>query len=196
MVTPRFPEDAEKLEEALGPLPEPMARSALIMVSGLPGTGKSTFSRRLAEQIPCVILESDSLRKTLFPTATYSRDESLRVFQASHFLLERLLRRGIRVIFDATNLQERHREQLYAIASRSGAKLIVIQVQAPPETVRERLQNRQEVRDPRDHSDADWSVYQRMRPAQERIRRNYFAVDTSRELKPVLAKVVRELRRP
>lgn len=194
MVTSRFAEDAKRLEEALGPLPEPVSRPALIMVSGLPGTGKSYFSRKLAEQIPCVILETDMVRKTLFPTPTYTPDESFQVFQASHLFIEGLLRRGIRVIFDATNLQERHREQIYAIASRSGAKLIIVQVQAPPETVRERLQTRQKERGPLTRSDADWAVYERMRPSQERIRRNFFAVDTSRDLGPVLAKVVREMR--
>ena len=41
--------DVERLREALAELPEPVARPFLIVISGLPGTGKSYFSRRLAE---------------------------------------------------------------------------------------------------------------------------------------------------
>ena len=71
-------EDMRRLRDSLGQLPEPMVRPPFIVVSGLPGTGKSYFSRRLAERMPLAILESDSLRKLLFPSPHYTRQESSR----------------------------------------------------------------------------------------------------------------------
>lgn len=197
--SPRQPEailDVKKLRESLRELPEPVANPALILVSGLPGTGKSYFSRRLGERLPSVIVESDALRKVLFPSPSYSPAEHNRVFQACHLLVEELLKEGLPVIVDATNLVERHREHLYHIADRLRVKLIIIRVEAPQGTVRQRLQGRLEGRDGEDRSDADWQVYQKMRPRAERIRRNHFAVDTSRDIGPVLDKIVREARRP
>jgi len=44
-------------------------------------------------------------------------------------------------------------------------------------------------------SDADWTVYQRMKSTVQKIRRNYYTVDTSRDITPVLEKVVRQVRR-
>ncbi|MDP6782725.1 MAG: hypothetical protein QGG56_04015 [Dehalococcoidia bacterium] len=38
------------LRESLGTLPEPVANPPLVMVSGLPGTGKSYFCRYLLER--------------------------------------------------------------------------------------------------------------------------------------------------
>ena len=187
--------DARKLREALSILPEPVVRATLVLVSGLPGTGKSHFSRRLAEKLPSAIVESDALRRKLFQDPTYSVQESQRLFSACHALIEGLLSQGISVILDATNLAEHHREPLYRIAGRVGAKLIVVQVEAPGELVRHRLKLRAEGIDPLDKSDAGWDVYQKMKTRTERIRRNYFSVDTSRDITPVVDKIVREARR-
>ena len=172
-----------------------MVNPAFIMVSGLPGTGKSYFCRKLADRLPFPILESDDLRKVIFPSPDYSPDESNRLFQACHRLIEELLRKGIPLIFDATNLIERHREHLYRIADNVGAKLILVRVEAPPELVRQRLSDRPSTTEREDKSDADWWVYQKMRSSVQKIRRNHFAVDTSRNIAPVIDKIVREANR-
>ncbi|MBI4187432.1 MAG: ATP-binding protein [Chloroflexi bacterium] len=185
--------DVQKLAGSLGRLPEPAARPALIVVSGLPGTGKSYFCRKLAERLPFVILESDALRKTLFPSPTYSLEESSRLFHSCYQLIEKLLKEGIPIIFDATNLTERYREYLYSIADRLDAKLVLVRVEAPPQVVQERLKLRREVANLGDKSDADWSVYQKMKPTVQKIRRRHYAVDTSRDITPVVDKIVREV---
>jgi predicted kinase len=185
--------DVEQLAEGLGQLPEPVAEPCFIAVSGLPGTGKSYFCSKLAERLPFLILESDALRKTLFPAPSYSRQESSHLFQIIHVLIERLLRKGISLILDATNLSERYREHLYSIAERLDAKLILVRVEAPPQVVQERLKNRLE--DSEAKSDAGWVVYQRMKPTVQKIHRNHYVVDTSRDIAPVLDKIVREASR-
>ncbi len=187
--------DVQRLAESLGQLPEPMAEPAFIVVSGLPGTGKSYFCSKLAEKLPFVILESDALRKILFPSPSYNLQESSHLFQVCHLLIEKLLKKGISLILDATNLSERHRERLYSIADHLDVKLILVRVEAPAEIVRDRLNTRQEGINPRDKSDADWKVYQKMKPAVQKISRNHYAVDTSRDITPVLDKIVREVRR-
>jgi predicted kinase len=191
----RLLSDVQRLTESLGELPEPVAEPTFIAVSGLPGTGKSYFCRRLAQVLPLVILESDALRKALFPQPGYSPQESARLFRALHFLIERLLKKGISLVLDATNLSERFRERLYSIADRLGVKLILVRVEAPPQVVYERLKVRQKEASPDNRSDADWAVYQKMRATAEKMHRNHYAVDTSRDITPVVEKVVREARR-
>ena len=185
--------DAERLIQSLEQFSDPVAEPAFIAVSGLPGTGKSYFCNRLAQRLPFLILESDALRKVLFPSPSYNLQESSRLFRAVHLLIERLLKKGVSLILDATNLSERYREHLYSIADRLDVKLILVQVEAPPEVVYERLRARQENTESR--SDADWEVYQRMKPSVQKIRRNYYAVDTSRDITPVLDKIMREVSR-
>ncbi|MCS7206428.1 MAG: ATP-binding protein [Dehalococcoidia bacterium] len=188
-------EDLDILRASLPPAPMPLAYPYLIVISGLPGSGKSTFSRLLAQRIPVLLLESDALRKALFPTPTHSPQESARLFRAIHSLIEDCLQKGIPVLLDATNLQEVHREPLYAIAERQRVPLILVWVEAPEEVVRQRLERRARREDATDLSDATWEVYQRMRASAERPRRPYIAVDTSRDITPALEKIVRLVRR-
>jgi predicted kinase len=195
MEKPQIRQDAQRLRQSLGQLPEPMVKPPFIMVSGLPGSGKSYFCRKLQERLTFPIVESDALRRVLFSSPNYSLRESNRLFQACHLLIEELLREGIPLIFDATNLIERHREHLYHIADRVGAKLVIVRVDAPVELVRQRLEHRSSGADPAGRSEADWKVYQKMRPSLQKIRRNHFAVDTSRDITPVINKIVREANR-
>lgn len=185
--------DGERLLEHLGQLPEPVAQPVFIIVSGLPGTGKSYFSKKLAERVPLVILESDDLRKVLFPSPSYSQSESSYLFKVCHRLIENMLRRGVSLILDATNVSEKNREYLYSISERLGVKLIIVRIEAPHEIVQERLRTR--ANSPDNKSDADWEVYRKMKLSVERIRRNHYVVDTSRDITPVLDKITREINR-
>jgi len=183
--------DADRLTESLKELPLPVAEPVLVIVSGLPGTGKSFFCRRLAEKLPAIILESDVLRQVLFPQPNYSQTESTRLFKTIRLLAERLLRRGFCIIMDATNLSERFRQYFYSIAERLDVKLVVVSVEAPPLLVKERLAARSGNLD--EGLAADWDVYIKMKPSVEKIARKHYVVDTSRDITPVIDKIMKEI---
>ena len=189
-------EDAALLLDTLASLPEPQARVALVVVSGLPGSGKSYFSRQLAQRAPLAVVESDTMRCALFGAPTHIGPESARLFRTCHALIEDLLRRGIPVLFDATNLIEHFRERLYSIAHRTEAKLVIVRVEAPEDVIASRLAQREAGNgDSEDNSTAGLDVYRRMASSLEPIRRNHYAVDTSRDITPVVEKICRELDR-
>ena len=172
------------------------ARPVLILISGLPGTGKSYLARKLAEWEPFVVLEADSVRKTLFPQPTYTAWESHWVHCTIHALIRKFLAQGLRVIYDATNLVEHHREMVYQIADNAGARLVIVVTVAPEEVVEERLRHRREGRrDPDDISDATWQIYRRMAQQQQPIRRNHLVVDTSQEMDQAIRRVLRVARK-
>ncbi len=186
-------EQVQLLWASLSKLPEPVARPVFIVVSGLPGSGKTYFSRKLAEELPLLILESDALRKILSPKPSYRPEENAELFQTIHLLIMKLLKDGISLILDATNLSEHNRERLYSIAERSGVKLILVYIKASPEVISARLKARKESSDSK--SDADWTVYQRMLPLVERMKRHHFVVDTTHDIAPALKRIAREAMR-
>ena len=188
-------EDVEKLRQSLNGLPQPQVEPPLIVVSGLPGTGKSFFCHKLAEKLSFLILASDTLRKILFPFPQHKENENKRLFSACHVLIEELLSKGIPVIFDATNLLEHHREYFYRAAERAGAKLILVWIEAPPEVVRQRLLARKRAAVPQYDSKAGWEVYNKMKPRREKISRNHLVVDTSQDITKVIDKIVRATKR-
>lgn len=186
---------AHRLAGSLSPLLEPEAQPTVIVVSGLPGTGKSYFCRQLAERLPLIILESDALRKKLFPKPTYSAEESAYLFRTIHFLIDDLLKKGMPIILDATNLEEKHRERIYNIAERLNARLIIVRTEAPPELVQKRLKQRMIRENKEDNSDADWAVYQKMKTTVDKINHRHFAVDTSKDITSAIDKIAREVNR-
>jgi len=189
-------EDARKIEEYIQPLPPPRTSPALVVLSGLPGSGKSYFCRRLASRYPLARLESDALRKALFGQPTYSADESRRLFSACHLVLSLLLSRGIAAIFDATNLREMYRRQVYHIADEHKAKLILVHLQASPAVVHERLEARATNPRSQDLSDAGPEVYERMQHDVEPIGRPHISVDTSADIEPAIAAILQQIEQP
>ena len=193
VLSARLASDSLRLLESLGALPEPAAEPFFIAVSGLPGTGKSYFCHRLVKKLPAALLESDALRKVLFPSPTYSSSESSHLFKIIHLLIERLLSKGISIILDATNLSEKNREYLYSISDRLKVKFILVRVVAPQEVVNQRLQERQT--SPENKSDADWEVYRKLQSTEEEIHRKHYTVDTSKDISSSINKIVREAQR-
>jgi predicted kinase len=186
-------EDASRIREHLEPLPTSTSYRALVVVSGLPGAGKSYFCRRLAARYPLVRLESDALRQALFGQPTHSAEENRRLFDACHYVLDSLLGAGIATIFDATNLREDHRRQVYRIADKHGAKLILVWLEAPPALAYQRLETRARGADAEDLSDAGPEVYRRMRRDVEPMGRRHLTVDTSGDIEPAIRAVLEEI---
>ena len=185
--------DAARLLAAVGPLPSPAARPALVALAGLPGTGKSTFARRLAERLPLVVVESDALRRVLFRRRTYAAMESARLFAAIHRLIAHLLARGVVVVLDATNLTERHRGRLSGIARDAGAKLLVVHVHASEDRscgrgLRAGV-NPGAAGTPRRTGPCTRGCARTFEP----ILREHYAVDTAVDIEPAVRRVAEEL---
>src|SRR5262245_41049801 len=98
--------DADRLEAALGKLPRAVERPAVIVMVGLPGSGKSHLARAVARKTPVVVLDSDAMRQALFAEPKHTKKEHGRLFPAIHVLMGRLLARRNSIIVDATNLKE------------------------------------------------------------------------------------------
>ncbi|MFA5628835.1 MAG: ATP-binding protein [Dehalococcoidales bacterium] len=177
MDKPKYFDDADKLFSSLPNLPPPVEKPVLVLLCGLPGTGKTYFAQKLIKRVPAVILESDSLRRILTSIPDYSQSESTRLFSAIHFLSQKLLKTGHSVIIDATNLIEKQRRHFYDIAASARAKLVIVRIDAPVGIVQNRLKKRKEMSVSR--SDADWGVYLEMAESFDKIKRKHYSVDTS-----------------
>ena len=190
MVEPREP--AVEPEEQQQP--RPTRPPVLLVMVGPPGTGKSHLVRLLAERIPLQVVETDEIRRQIAPSPTYSHQENRRVFHLAHRKIDRLLRQGKNVVFDATNIHESGRRTVFRIAENDGARLLIVRTVAPDEVVAERLLRRQAKIDKRDRSEADWEVYARMKAEYEEIGRPHMVVDTSQDLEPALEEILSSFR--
>jgi aminoglycoside phosphotransferase family enzyme/predicted kinase len=152
---------------ALAALEQPGRRPCLILVGGLPGTGKSTLAARLAAEAGFEVIRSDVVRKQLardlgaapgavrFEEGIYTAEWTERTYAECLRRAEQLLFLGGRVIVDASFRGAAHREMFLAAAAHWGVPGVFFLCHADPEVVRRRLAGRVG-----DVSDADWSVYQ------------------------------------
>lgn len=185
--------DADRLEKALGPLPRKGRRAGVVVLVGLPGSGKSHFARQVAGRIPAAVLDSDALRTALFAEPEHTKQEHARLFPAMHGLMARLLARGITVIVDATNLKAANRRQYHGLAQEHRVPIVVVRVWAPKSTVLARLRARAAGANPRDRSTATPGVYEKMRAQAEPIRERHLSVNTAKDTGDTVDKVIEML---
>jgi aminoglycoside phosphotransferase family enzyme/predicted kinase len=141
------------------------ARVRLVLVGGLPGTGKSTIAAGVAETSGLELLRSDVIRKQLARLApglgaTAGFGEGIYSPQATEATYDELLRRaevglshGATVILDASWSVAARRSQARQVAQACAADVIELRCSAPVEVTAERMRARAEAGT--DASDAD-----------------------------------------
>ena len=189
------PADLSLLRSALADqLPPQTPKPGLVILCGLPGTGKSHFARELVARAPFVWLNSDRTRKLLVAHPQYSRREHRRVFAAMHVLTRGYLRDGYSVVFDATNLNENVRAPLYAVAEQVGVTPVIIRFTAGSELVRRRLADRAAGIGDAVQSDAGWEIYSRMAVADAPVPRPHILVQGPEDVEAALEETLRRTR--
>ena len=149
---------------SLSELECPDRRPALVLVSGLPGTGKSTLAKSLADVAHFdEVLRTDVVRKDLASQSAasadlYSADRTERTYDECWCRARKRLLTGGRVLVDATFQRESFRHRFLQMALDCGVRAVWLECHAPADVVQQRLLSRHG-----DPSDADWSVYQLVR---------------------------------
>jgi uncharacterized protein len=160
---------------------------ALILMCGMPATGKSTIARELARPLCASILRSDIIRKELAGVAPTERgDPFIYTDELTDRTYARLAERariaiesGNNIIADATFASPRRRESMIRIAEDTRVPWALVHTTADERTIRDRMNAR--AADQREVSDADWFVYERFRdhfqPPDEIAREHRITVD-------------------
>jgi uncharacterized protein len=132
----------------------------LFITHGPAGSGKSTLTQPLLEALGAIRIRSDiERRRTRFETSEqdrYSEAARQRVYEHMERLAELVLGAGIATIADATFLSRAMRARFHRLAERLSVEFVILDFQAPPEILRERVARRQSVRS--EASEADVAV--------------------------------------
>nr|MBI1231706.1 AAA family ATPase [Cytophagales bacterium] len=129
----------------------------LILIMGLPGSGKSFFGKRLADSIGATYFNSDKERNRLGKRGNYALSDKRLIYEVLLELAKDELEANKDVIVDATFQLQSLRELFFQLAKREGATCYCFYIHAAELLVRERLSR------PRIESEADFQVYLKLK---------------------------------
>ncbi len=129
----------------------------IILVFGLPGSGKTFFSRHLKNEISACHLNTDIVRHEMNKKGSYDAKSTLEVYKRLMNKAEEKLTNGSNVIIDGTFHKQDRRNEITELASEIGHDIFFIEIRASEQNVKIRLAKK------REYSEADYEVYMQMK---------------------------------
>lgn len=161
----------------------------IVVVFGLPGSGKSYFASRLAKMINAGYINSDRLRKDMFKDRTYSEEEKAAVYKAMVDKMKEAINQNRNLVLDATFHKNETRKRLIQDTERKD-DILFIEVKADENIIKERLKAE------RPYSEADFEVYKSIRKHYERMNEPHLILEsTNKNVDYMLQKAVDYLKR-
>ena len=147
----------------------------MIIVSGLPGSGKSYFASRLAQRTGARYINSDLVRREIDARGQYAFEDKLTVYEEMARRTSEEIRQGNTVIADATFYREEMRNLFVTLAKLLHEKVCFIEIVAREELIRERLKQ------PRLDSEADFSVYELVKAQYEQQKEDRLILESGND---------------
>jgi adenylylsulfate kinase len=156
----------------------------IVLMAGLPGSGKSTLSRELAARTSGRVLNKDEIRSALFPPSAieYSREQDDFCIEVALAAAGYILRREPQrlVFLDGRTFSRRSQiDVVLQAAQKLGQPWRILECVCSEETARRRIEAQRE-----EHpaGDRDFALYLRIRAAWEEITLPKTMVNTEQEL--------------
>jgi predicted kinase len=118
--------------------PTEITKPHLIIMVGIPSSGKSFFAERFADTFKASIISYDLLRKKIFSNSTFSNEENEIIKKISNYILDEMLKTKKTIIYEGqTNLRS-ERFEISKKAHEAGYDPLFIWVQTETLTARKR----------------------------------------------------------
>jgi len=147
----------------------------IIIVFGLPGSGKSYFALKLAERINARYVNSDLIRRELFDVRKYSREEKMSVYNVMFAEMKKTILQNKSMVLDATFYKKSIRNKFIEAVNEIGKRIIFIEIRAELKIITERLSRK------RENSEADYSVYLQIKEVFEPMEEEHLILQSTQE---------------
>lgn len=114
----------------------------LVVMVGIPGSGKSFFAEHFASTFNAPIVSSHTILHALVQTPTFSVSEQAAVQRVSIYTLEELLKTGQTIVYDSSSNARTDRQELVKKAKTAGYDTLFVWVQTESATARLRATKR------------------------------------------------------
>ena len=146
----------------------------IIVVTGLPGSGKSFFASRLATAIHAGYISSDRLRKKMIERRTYSTGEKELVYDEMLKQVHKAVKQNKSLVLDATYYKAETRNKFREEIKDAGT-IVIIEIIAGEALIKARMQS------PREDSEADFTVYKAIQQQWEPIKEQHLILQSTND---------------
>lgn len=158
----------------------------IVLICGLPGTGKTFLSNKLSKYINSTVLSTDKIRKELIQKPTYTPWERALIYDVLFLLARYLHSSGINCILDGTFNMEKSRREIKDLLNLSNNQFYIIECICPEDLIITRLLLRKD-----DYSDATVSIYLKMKKIYEPVKLKHISINTSKPLNRNIDRILR-----
>jgi len=129
----------------------------IIVVFGLPGTGKSYFSKHFAEKLNAEYVNTDEIRYNMNKMGEYDNETKQLIYNQLMKEVKKRLQFASNVIVDGTFHERSKRNQIKTQARKLNQRTVFIELKSNDSLAKKRLKKK------REFSEADYKVYQQIK---------------------------------
>jgi predicted kinase len=175
---------------------DPTGLSLLVLV-GLPGSGKTTLSSWLRSRGEVTVVSRDTIRTAMFQECQYTRAEKAAAFRAMKDAISVSLALGLTVCTDGITFSRRQElDEVVAIGAAAGVRTWVFQCRCPVELAQERVERDRRMSVPDNPADRTAALVSTVAAAFEPLPQSAIELDMTRPVDEIGATVLLHFRGP
>ena len=123
-------------------------KTYLIIISGLPGTGKTTLAKKISDEFDLPMISMDEVKEVMWDTMGHEFDFEFSdklgrtAFELVFHYIDANLSKGVSMIVEAHFSPERNNERINKLKEKYGVQLIQIYCDCETEALRKRFKER------------------------------------------------------
>lgn len=171
-----------------------MNKPLLIVMSGLPGSGKSTIAEWLAERLNLPVFSVDPIESAIIKAGIQrSFETGVAAYQVAEALASEQLKLGNSVIIDAVNAEEEGKDVWRGLARKHGLELTVLLVIVSDRALhKQRIESR--VRDLHGFSEVTWESVEAREKAFTAWKEPTLQLDSAQAVETLVEEAVRYIK--
>lgn len=158
----------------------------VVIVFGLPGSGKTYFAEQLARQLDATYYSTDRERNKMLTERTYGENEKATVYDSLLQKVREAVGHQRHLIVDGTFYKRQLRDKFSNALNFT--QCFWIEIQANETTIRSRLAK------PRIDSEADFAVYKKVKAQWEPMREPHLTLSSNSDITNMISEAMRYIK--